>query len=434
MDRKIEKRESAFPAKPKLVNVAAYGRVSCGKDAMLHSLSAQVSYYSSYIQNHPGWCYCGVYADEAITGTKDDRENFQRLLKDCRDGKIDMIITKSISRFARNTVTLLETVRELKSLGIDVYFEEQNIHTLSSEGELMLTILASYAQEESRSASENQKWRIRKSYEKGEVMQWRHLYGYTITKDKITVNPEQAEVVKEIFRRAIDGESFSSISKDLNKRGLFTIFGNKWTACRITQVLSNEKYIGDSLLQKKYVNNHIEKKLQKNNGELPRYYAEGTHEAIIDKDTFEKAQEIVRHCKERTSGRKAPQRYPFTGRIKCGHCGANFKRVTCNKKIYWNCRTFQEIGKAGCPAKQIPERILEAVTAEVLGLAAFDGEAFMEKVDRIEVPEANILVYFFKDGHRVERTWKDRSRSESWTPEMREAARQRTLERQRRNK
>lgn len=147
--------------------VAAYARVSSGKDAMLHSLSAQVSYYSSLIQAHNDWEYVGVYADEAITSTKEKRKNFQRLLDDCRDGKIDLIITKSISRFARNTVNLLETVRELKLLGIDVFFEEQSIHTISADGELMLTILASYAQEESRSASENQKWRIKRNFEQG---------------------------------------------------------------------------------------------------------------------------------------------------------------------------------------------------------------------------------------------------------------------------
>lgn len=147
--------------------VAAYARVSSGKDAMLHSFSAQVSYYSSLIQAHNDWEYVGGYADEAITGTKENCKNFQRLLDDCRDGRIDLVITKSISRFARSTVTLLETVRELKLLGIDVYFEEQSIHTISADGELMLTILASYAQEESRSASENQKWRIKKNFEEG---------------------------------------------------------------------------------------------------------------------------------------------------------------------------------------------------------------------------------------------------------------------------
>lgn len=147
--------------------VAAYARVSSGKDAMLHSLSAQVSYYSDLIQNHGDWLYTGVYSDEAKTGTKDSRAGFQNLVADCRAGKIDMVITKSISRFARNTVTLLQTVREFKALGVDIYFEEQNIHTISGDGELMMTILASYAQEESRSASENQKWRIKRSFESG---------------------------------------------------------------------------------------------------------------------------------------------------------------------------------------------------------------------------------------------------------------------------
>ncbi len=431
MDRKVRKLDAVFPKQPKLLNVAAYGRVSSGKDAMLHSLSAQVSYYADMIQNHPGWHYCGVYADEAMTGTKDDRENFQRLLTDCRNGKIDMVITKSISRFARNTVTLLNTVRELKELGIDVYFEEQNIHTLSGEGELMLTILASYAQEESRSASENQKWRIRKSYEKGEVLQWHHQYGYSITKDKIEINPEQAEVVSEIFSRAISGESFSSICRDLNSRGIYTVFGNNWTARRITEILSNEKYIGDAVLQKKYVNNHIEKKLVSNKGELPMYYAEGTHEAIIDRETFEKAQEVVSAVKEKFSGKNPPKCYPFTSTTKCGICGENFKRVTCNGKVSWNCRTFQEKGKGGCPSKKIPEVTLESVTAEVLGIGRFDGEIFKERIDRIEVPGANRLTFVFKDGHTEERIWKDRSRSESWTPEMKEAARQKALEQRR---
>ena len=167
--------------------VVAYARVSSGKDAMLHSLSAQVSYYSDLIQGHSGWLYCGVFSDEALTGTKDDRESFQRLLTECRAGNVDMVITKSISRFARNTVTLLETVRELKGLGVDVYFEEQRIHTLSADGELMMTILASYAQEESLSASENQKWRIRKAFEQGELIQLRFLFGYRITRDRIEI-------------------------------------------------------------------------------------------------------------------------------------------------------------------------------------------------------------------------------------------------------
>ena len=174
---RIIKTVQSQPKPERLLNAAAYARVSSGKDAMLRSLSAQVSFYSSMIQNHKGWNYVGVYSDEAITGTKETRENFQRLLNDCRNGKIDLVITKSISRFARNTITLLKTVRELKDLGVDVYFEEQNIHTISAEGELMLTVLASYAQEESLSVSENCKWKIRKNFENG-IANTFSLYGY----------------------------------------------------------------------------------------------------------------------------------------------------------------------------------------------------------------------------------------------------------------
>ena len=206
---------------PKLTRVAAYARVSSGKDAMLHSLSAQVSYYSNLIQNHSGWQYVGVYADEALTGTKDNRENLQQLLTDCRSGKVDMVITKSISRFARNTVTLLETVRELKTLGVDVFFEEQNIQSLSADGELMLTILASYAQEESLSASENQKWRVRQNFQNGRP--WRgFMLGYRYDGEKYIVVPKEAEIVRSIFAAYLDGKGVVAIMKRLNKEGILT--------------------------------------------------------------------------------------------------------------------------------------------------------------------------------------------------------------------
>ena len=199
MDRVVKQVPLRKAALPKLLRVAAYARVSSAKDAMHHSLSAQVSYYSDLIQKHPGWSYAGVYADEAKTGTRDSRESFQRLIADCKTGKIDAVITKSISRFARNTVTLLETVRELKGYGIDVFFEEQNIHTLSAEGELMLSILASYAQEESLSASENQKWRIRRNFEEGKPWNGTML-GYRYREGTLVVEPGEAEIVRRIFR------------------------------------------------------------------------------------------------------------------------------------------------------------------------------------------------------------------------------------------
>ena len=241
MQRIIQQVKFQKTPLPNLKRVAAYARVSTGKDAMLHSLSAQVNYYSSLIQSHSGWQYAGVYSDEAFTGTKADRKGFQDMLCDCRAGRIDMIITKSISRFARNTVTLLQTVRELKNIGVDVFFEEQNIHSISSEGELMLTILASYAQEESLSASENQKWRIRKGFENGELANLRFLYGYNISKGSVTINPEEAEIVREIFRRYIDGESITAIVNDLNKRGIPGALGGEWCVKSIRRIVTNEK-------------------------------------------------------------------------------------------------------------------------------------------------------------------------------------------------
>ena len=220
---KVEKREAA-KAIPRLKNVAAYARVSSPKDAMQRSLSAQVSYYSGMIQSHPGWNYAGVYSDEGMTGTKETRDGFQRLIEDCRAGKIDIIITKSISRFARNTVTLLSTVRELKAIGVDVFFEEQNIHSASGDGELMLTILASFAQEESLSASENQKWRIKKNFEEG--MPWNgRMLGYRMRDGQYYIIPEEADTVRFIFNSYIAGRSTGQIAKELRMRGIKSVRG-----------------------------------------------------------------------------------------------------------------------------------------------------------------------------------------------------------------
>lgn len=222
---KIEKKDVL----PTQKRVAAYARVSCGRDEMLHSLAAQVKYYTSLIQSNPAWKFISVFADEAYTGTKANRPQFQQMLADCRAGKIDMIITKSISRFARNTITLLETVRELKGLGVDVWFEEQNLHSISADGELMLTILASYAQEESLSVSENCKWRIRNNYKEGIPNTFRIL-GYDFKKGNVTVNEQEAEIVKIIFNKCVktdrrkfvlDSEGFERLHQILDKLKAF---------------------------------------------------------------------------------------------------------------------------------------------------------------------------------------------------------------------
>lgn len=427
MERAIEQVRFYKRPSAKMKRVAAYARVSSGKDAMLHSLSAQVSYYSGLIQKRRGWLYCGVYADEAITGTKEDRANFQRLLDDCRAGQIDLIITKSISRFARNTVSFLQIVRELKDMGVDVYFEEQNIHTMSADGELMLTILVSYAQEESLSVSENCKWYWRQRMKEGHMVGLRRMFGYSIERGAITVNPTEAAIVRSIFEQYVSGGSTVGIARALEASGVPTVSGGKWNDSRVRDILKNEKYMGNALLQKKYVADHLTKRLVRNHGELAQYYVEGTHEAIIDADTFERAQRrMAENAKRCNVQQPTTARYPFSGMIVCGNCGKHFGRKTTHGWISWQCMTFQFDGKDACPAKQIPEPTLLSVCCEVLGIAEFDERVFGERVSGIRVTAPNELLFTLADGRSVTKVWKDRSRKESWTEEMKEAARQRS--------
>ena len=424
----MEKQVMKLPVRPslqRLTNVAAYARVSSGKDAMLHSLAAQVSYYSDLIQKHPGWRYAGVYADEAMTGTKDNREEFQRLLADCRAGKIDMVITKSVSRFARNTVTSLETVRELKSIGVDVYFEEQKIHSMSGDGELMLTILSAFAQEESRSASDNQKWRIRKAFENGELMNMRNMFGYRITrKNGIEIDPEQAEVVREMYARIIRGDTLNSIVRWLNRNGHLGAFGGKWTAGQLRAALSNEKYMGHSLLQKKYRVNHIDKTLVPNQGELPQYYATETHPAIIDEATFEAAQKALERIAAHKPASKLWEHHIFTGMIICSACGKPYRYVKNHGKSRWACPTYIMEGKAFCESKQIPEEIIMRMACDLLGWNSFDEESFKQAVDHVTAVYPHTLIFHLRDGREETLEWQNRSRAESWTPEMKEKARE----------
>ena len=403
---------------PKLKRVAAYARVSSGKDAMLHSLSAQVSYYSELIQKHSGWQYVGVYADEALTGTKDNRENFQRLLADCRAGKVDMVITKSISRFARNTVTLLETVRELKNMGVDVFFEEQNIHSLSADGELMLTILASYAQEESLSASENQKWRIRRNFENG--MPWNGtMLGYRYEDGTLVVEPTEAEIVCRIFTEYLGGSGMTAIAKRLNADGIPTRFGNDWGKTSVGKVLQNYAYTGNLLLQKYRRMDHLTKRDEPNNGELPKYHITDAHEAIISLRSFNAVQEeMKRRAEKHTHPGVKHKEYPFSGKITCAGCGKHYRRKMKETGPVWICATYNTLGKAACPSKAIPESILDTIVDEIGGIG---------KITAISAHNNNTLVFTLCSGEQIVKQWQDRSRRESWTPEKREAARQRKM-------
>jgi len=428
MARIIHTRRPTIPAIQPRIRVAAYARVSIEKESMLESLAAQVGYYRSHIQRNPEWQYIGVYADEGITGTKSDRPEFKRLIADCNADLIDMVITKSLSRFSRNTVDTLNILRELKQKGVDVFFERENIHSSSGDGELMLTILSSFAQEESRSVSENCKWRIRKKMEQGEIVGLCAMYGYLIRGKETRIEPRQAEIVREIFGLYISGESSVSIARNLNMRGEKTLTRVAWTPKHVREILTNEKYTGNALLQKTYISDYLKKNKKRNRGKLPTFYVEQSHESIIDMDTFKKAQELLaRACEKNKPGKPVNARYPFTGKIVCGICGKNYQRKTTKGKISWLCATYLEHGKNACPAKQIPEEILLSATAEALGTESFDEPSFSKRIDHIEVPVPNILTFVFADGHRFEYKWQDRSRAESWTDEMKQAAKERSL-------
>ena len=421
MKKTIRVIEPTIPLLKKKKRVAAYARVSSGKDAMLMSLSAQVSYYSELIQRNSEWEYAGVYADEAMTGTKEDRTNFQKLLKACRNGEIDIILTKSISRFARNTVTLLEAVRELKKYGVDVYFERENIHSLSGDGELMLTILASFAQEESLSASENQKWRIKKNFESG--MPWcGRMLGYRIKDGQYYIIEDEAEVVRRIYRDYLAGAGPNLIAIQLTEDGIPTRNGGIWQPQTVARILRNYTYTGNLLLQKTFRENHITKKTIRNTGQKTQYLLEEAHEAIIPLETFEAVQaEIERRIDSRRNTPPAKPTFLYTGIIQCAKCGKNYRRKTTAGRVSWICATFNSRGKKYCASKQIPESTLDALVAEMVKNPA--------DIQKIIADDGNTLHFHLVDGSIVTRIWADRSRSESWTAEMRETARQRAKER-----
>ena len=435
-----------IPAKPKearVIRVAAYARVSVEKDASFHSLEAQNQYYKDYVERHPGWVLVDTYSDNGISGTTVDRPEFQRMLQDCRGGKIDLVITKSITRFARNTVILLQSVRELKSLGIDCYFEKENMHSISPDGELVLTLLAMYAEEEARSASENQRWRIQKKFKKGEPWSIRML-GYHLVNGILAIIPEEAEIVKEIFSDYLSGMGRQSIAnKCAQKYGLspFPII-KVWNNGTIANILRNECYVGDIILQKTFCEDFRVKRSKINRGERRRYFIENDHEAIIDRNTFNAVQkELERRrliYKANCSNSEPKKSNPFKGIVFCGICGAHSYRKQktgkSSKEYVWICNTRHRYGKSRCPSMPIPENILTDITKAVLQKDEITCDVLSERLDKVVIEEHRRLLFVFKDGSSKEVNWQYPPRSASWTPEMRRQAAERAKNQGRRKK
>ena len=324
--------------------VAGYARVSTDHDDQFTSYAAQIDYYSNYIKSRDDWEFVDVYTDEGITGTSvKHREGFKRMVADALTGKIDLIVTKSVSRFARNTVDSLTTIRQLKEKGIEVYFEKENIWTFDGKGELLLTIMSSLAQEESRSISENCTWGQRKRFADGKVtVPFNRFLGYDRGPDgNLVVNPEQAVIVQQIYAMFLQGMSYHGIAKKLTADRIPTPGGkDKWSISTVRSILSNEKYKGDALLQKSYTVDFLTKKTKINEGEIPQYYVEDNHEAIISPDVFAMVQ---REMTKRGRGKNYHSSvHAFSSKIRCGHCGSWYGSKVWHsnsqyRKTIWQC-------------------------------------------------------------------------------------------------
>jgi DNA invertase Pin-like site-specific DNA recombinase len=352
------------------LRVAAYCRVSTEAEEQLNSFENQVSYYTAYINSREEYEMAGIYADEGISGTSTKkREDFKRMISDCEAGKIDLVIVKSISRFARNTQDCLTYARKLKNIGIGVFFEKENINTMDGAGELLFTILSSLAQEESRSISENCKWGIRKKFSDGKLhLNANRFLGYDKDeKGNLVINREQAETVRRIYAEFMDGINPDVISKRLNEEGVPGCMGEpRWSCSTIWGVLSNEKYMGDAVLQKTFTSDFLTKKTEKNNGQLVQYHVQDDHEAIIEKSYWEAVQMEIerRHGFMEEHGLRTMGRYtdeqPFSSRVICGACGNIFWRRTLTrggKQIkVWMCgQRYRKKGVVGCASETVKE-------------------------------------------------------------------------------
>lgn len=422
---KISKIEPTVPAIKQLKKVAAYARVSMQSERMMHSISAQVSYYSKLIQKNPDWEYAGVYADDFISGTNTvKRDEFKRMLADCEKGKIDIILTKSISRFARNTVDLLKTVRDLKAKGIEVRFEKENINSMSGDGELMLSILASFAQEESRSISENVRWATKKRFEQGIPNGKFRVFGYRWDEDQLVIEPSEAAIVKRIFQNFLDGKSRLETEKEFAAEGITTSNGCRWVDSNIKVVLTNITYTGNLLLQKEFIENPITKHRKKNRGELPQYFVENTHEPIIDMETFQYVQDEIARRKELGAlANKSLNTTCFTGKIKCPHCGVSYmhnKRTDRGNYLeFWCCGSRKKKGGRCEVGGSINHKNMVKACTEVLGLEEFNEEIFLREVDHIDVPKRYVLEFHMTDGRVITKDCPNTGHKDCWTAEYR---------------
>lgn len=385
--KKIEAQQQEI----KKLRVAAYCRVSTDQDDQKESLEVQKQHYESWIKLHSDWEFAGIFYDFGITGTKADiRDGLQALMYECRIGRIDYVLTKSVSRFSRNTTDCLSLVRELLSYNIPIYFEKENLDTSSMESEVLLTIMASLAQQESESLSQNVKLGVQYRFQQGKVMvNARRFLGYDKDDEgHLIINPEQAEIVKRIFREYLEGASCKKIARGLERDGILTARGNtRWHDSSIRLILENEKYMGDALLQKTYTVDYLNKKRVKNTGIVPQYYVEDDHEAIIPKEIFLMVQEeMTRRASVQVNfgGKKGySASHAFSQMVFCASCGALFRRIHWNnrnkKSIVWRCTTRLK-QKNDCRARTVSEETLSTAFLEALNEIVGESDVYLKRL------------------------------------------------------
>ena len=403
------------------LRVCAYCRVSTDNEEQLNSYQSQLKYYYEKINSKSEWQFAGIYADEAISGTLDyKRTDFMKMIADCMEGKIDMILTKSISRFARNTLDTLKYVRMLKEKNIAILFEEENLNTLTSAGELMLTVLSAMAQQESENISSHVLLGLKMKKDRGELIGYNGCYGYNYNLEtkEITINEEEANIVRYMFERYVEGVGSSTIAKELTEKGIKTPKGNtKWCESTIRGILKNEKYIGDVLMGKTFTIDPISHKRLSNLGEVDKHYLKEHHEAIISKELFNRVQEIrTKRAGNRETGRRNnnySKKYPFSSKLYCGFCGSLLTRRNWNakrncEKAVWQCIKRAKHGKEECPhCKAIAEEILEDCFVQGYRILCNDNkkviETFLEKIENIlkENTTETLVSKLEKDKERI---------------------------------
>lgn len=368
---------------PPQIRLAAYCRVSSDSSDQLHSFAAQIKYYSEYCKRHPEYKFVDIYADEGITGTSmEKRDDFRRMLRDCKKGLIDRIIVKSMSRFARNTEEMLTALRSLEQMEVSVYFEEQGLDTKSMNSEMFATFPGMVAQQESVSISQNMRWSYKKRMESGEFNCCAPAYGFDLINGKLVINETEAAVIRRIFDLYLQGYGTLAIAKMLNEDGIPRKHGyEKWLPSSINYVLNNERYMGDALLQKSYTTETLPFRKMKNDGRLPQYYVENSNPAIVSRETFQAAQNLLRSRKTERCKRKS---YPLTGKLRCPECGRVFRHQVVNGKAHWigSCRSS---GATDCQHRHVREDIVyDIFTDMVIKLKTYRGELLGTLIHQME--------------------------------------------------